>query len=61
MSVFWVCRNGEGKVFTAGMVEFTSPERVAEWRKRGDKPELVEAETLTMLEPLPADARIIKP
>jgi hypothetical protein len=60
MPGIWVHRDENGVVQGASVAEHTEPKTLREWRVYGWIPELVEAPTITVGQPLPPDARIIR-
>jgi hypothetical protein len=60
MPAIWITRNEAGIVRAASVAEFTRPETIKEWRDQGRKPELIEAESVTLNQLLPATIRIVQ-
>jgi len=60
MPAIWISRNEAGIIEAASVAEYTDPSTLKEWRDEGRKPELVEAENVTLNRPLSANARIIQ-
>lgn len=55
----WITRNYAGIVTSFSAVAYTDRETLDEWASDDRKPELVEANRITLNAPLPPDARVI--
>lgn len=60
MPAIWIVRTEDGVVDGASVAEWTDPQTLKKWRDEGRKPELIVAETVTLLRPLPAGIDIIQ-
>lgn len=49
----WIARDENGIVQAASVAEYTQPDTLKEWRKNGQTPEMVHAESVTLGRPLP--------
>jgi hypothetical protein len=60
--IAWVCRNKEGIIRAASVVEYTDPKMLEEWKADGRIPELVDTvgQPLTINGPLAGDARVLR-
>jgi hypothetical protein len=59
MSVGWIARNSDGIIRAFCHVSYADPTTLDEFCENGRKVELVEADRITLNQPLAADARIL--
>ena len=60
MPAIWIHIDNDGIVQGASVAAYTEPRMLQEWKERGGKVELIEADTVTLGQSLPPETRIIR-